>query len=161
MSNNNAIIAIVIVIILAIGGYFLFAHKASAPTTTQTAATTNAISTAATTTAAGPTSTLVTYTDSGFSPKTFTVKLGTTVRFVNNSSHGMWVAVGNHPTHTLYDGTTETSHCSNGIDTTGTFDECKAVGPSTVYSFTFQKTGTFPFHNHVQTSDTGTVTVTP
>lgn len=175
MSKNSTIIAIVVVIILAIGGYFLFAHKAAAPTTvpqaTDTAApvtdTTTASSSAGTGVSAGVTvsatpvtPTVITYTDSGFSPKTFTVKEGTTVRFVNNSSHGMWVAVGNHPTHTLYDGTTETSHCSNGTDTTGTFDECKAVNPGTVYSFTFQKAGTFPFHNHVQSSDTGTVTVT-
>ncbi|HEV7121241.1 MAG TPA: cupredoxin domain-containing protein [Candidatus Paceibacterota bacterium] len=171
MSNNNAIIAIVIIVILVIGGYFLFAHKASAPTTSPTASTsvttdtaatssagTNASAAAANATASTPT--VVTYTDSGFSPRTFAVKLGTTVRFVNNSSHGMWVAVGNHPTHTLYDGTTETSHCSNGTDTTGTFDECKAVDPGTVYSFTFDKAGTFPFHNHVQSSDTGTITVT-
>jgi plastocyanin len=159
MSNTNIIIAVIAVLILGVGGYFLFAsHSAAAPMPVEATPTTPAVSTNASSTGATPT--VVTYTDKGFSPATFTVKLGTTVRFVNNSSHKMWVAAGNHPTHTTYDGTTEQQHCTNGTNNNGSFDECTAVDPGTVYSFTFNKIGTFTFHNHIQASDGGTVTIT-
>ncbi len=151
MSNSNIVITVIIV-----GGYFLFAHTAAAPVTETPVTTTSSTDTTGSTTAM-----VVTYTNSGFSPSTFTIKLGTTVHFVNNSSHGMWVAVGNHPTHTTYDGTTQQQHCSNGVNTNGSFDECTAVSPGLVYSFTFNRTGTFTFHNHIQASDGGTVTITP
>jgi plastocyanin len=87
------------------------------------------------------------------------VKIGDTVTFVNNSSHGMWVASNVHPTHTEYDGTDTHTHCTNGADNNGGFDECSPVANGTSYSFTFTKAGTFSFHNHVNASDTGTVVV--
>lgn len=170
MSNTKIVIAVIVVVVLVLGGYFAFTHKAVAPVPeTMTASTTPEV-TASTTensdatampvdaTAAAHT-TLITYTNAGFSPKTVSIKVGDTVRFVNNSSHGMWVASNAHPTHTAYDGTSAQQHCSNGTDTNGGFDECTAVNPGSVYSFTFPKAGAFEFHNHVQASDTGTVTV--
>lgn len=165
MSNTKITIAIVVVLLLAAGAYFAFTRTAAAPAPVETAATTTDSSTAASSTdsastSVGASSALITYTDAGFSPKDITVKVGDTVRFVNNSSHGMWVASDNHPTHTAYDGTDTHQHCANGVDTGGSFDECKAVDPGTVYSFTFPKAGSFEFHNHVSANHTGTVTVT-
>lgn len=167
MSNTKIIIAVIVVILLVIGGYFAFSHTAAAPTPDM-ASTTQDLGVATTTTdsvatstgaTVSPDTTVITYTNAGFSPKNVSIKVGDTVRFVNNSSHGMWVASGEHPTHTDYDGTDTHEHCTNGADNNGGFDECTAVNPGSVYSFTFPKAGTFEFHNHVQASDTGTVTV--
>ncbi len=101
----------------------------------------------------------VTYTDTGFSPKSISVAIGDTVRFVNTSTHGMWIGVDDHPSHTEYDGTSTREHCTEGKNTNGSFDSCVAVAPGTAYNYTFTKAGTFGYHNHVKSSDTGTVVV--
>lgn len=85
----------------------------------------------------------VQYTDSGFTPNTITVKQGTTVRFTNQSSSGMWVASAVHPTHQLLPG----------------FDQLQSVGKGGTYDYTFAKVGTWKYHNHVGATDTGTVVV--
>jgi len=99
---------------------------------------------------------MVTYTSSGFLPGTVTIKVGETVQFVNKSSGTeMWVASDSHPSHTVYSGTTKDSHCP---DTAGTaFDQCT---PGNTYSFTFQKIGTWGYHNHFLSDDKGTIIVT-
>ena len=106
-----------------------------------------------------PAVTTVTYTDAGFSPEEVSVAMGGTVRFVNTSTHGMWVGSDDHPTHTKYDGTSTKEHCVAGKNTTGTFDACTALAPGTVYNFTFTKTGTFAYHNHTTSAHGGTVIV--
>jgi plastocyanin len=97
----------------------------------------------------------VTYSDTGFSPKTLTVKKGTTVTFVDQNAGGMWVGSDEHPSHTGYDGTSKNDHCVDGASTS--FDQC---GATTSYSFTFNKVGTWPYHNHTNASDRGVVIVT-
>lgn len=98
----------------------------------------------------------VAYTDSGFSPAQVSVAVGGTVTFTNQSTGRMWVASDPHPTHEGYSGTTVTQHCP---DTAGVaFDEC-AVGNT--YTFTFQKAGTWGYHNHSDSTQYGTVIVTP
>lgn len=161
------IIAGVVIVVLA--GAFFIVNKVSAPSpaadTSATEETANpAVNTATYDAAAGippvsvaAASLTVTYTDQGFSPKSLTVMAGDTVRFVNNSSHGMWVASASHPTHTQYDGTSLAQHCASGA--TPSFDACKAIAVGASYSFTFAKAGTFMYHNHVQTSDTGSIVV--
>ncbi|MCX6788167.1 MAG: hypothetical protein NT108_03335 [Candidatus Kaiserbacteria bacterium] len=101
-----------------------------------------------------PTTTTVIYGPNGFSPATITIKKGDTVTFLNQGGDEMWVASGPHPTHEGYSGTTKSQHCP---DTAGVaFDQC-SVG--TTYSFTFQKTGTWGYHNHGNASDKGIVIV--
>ena len=98
---------------------------------------------------------VVMYTDKGFSPSTITIKQGTKVTFVNNTTNKMWVASDEHPTHTEYDGKTKTEHCP---DTLGTaFDQCAS---GSTYTFTFNKVGSFDYHNHSVASDGGKVIVT-
>lgn len=91
-----------------------------------------------------PTAATVQYSDNGFSPATITVKKGTSVTFVNNSSAPMWVASNPHPTHTDLPG----------------FDQLSAADNGGTYSYTFQKTGSWGYHNHRSPGDTGTVVVT-
>lgn len=88
--------------------------------------------------------TTVTYADSGFTPNSVTVKKGTTVTFVNESTGNMWVASAVHPTHQLLPG----------------FDQLKSVANGGTYEYTFDKVGTWKYHNHVSAGDTGTVIVT-
>lgn len=87
---------------------------------------------------------VVTYTDSGYQPKEITVKKGTKVTFLNDSSGSMWTASGVHPTHQLLPG----------------FDELKSVTKGGMYEYTFIKVGTWKYHNHVKPTDGGSVIVT-
>jgi len=96
----------------------------------------------------------VTYTTSGFSPEQVTIEQGETVTWVNEGGPGMWVASDVHPSHSEYDGTSTQQHCQDG--SSDTFDSCSAQER---YSFTFEKTGTFRYHNHQQAGHVGTVVV--
>ena len=88
--------------------------------------------------------TVITYTDSGFAPQTTTVKIGTTVAFMNESSAGMWVASAAHPTHQELPG----------------FDQLRSVSKGGSYEYTFTKAGTWKYHNHVKSTDTAQIVVT-
>ncbi len=163
-------LALTVIIIVAIGAYFLFAQKTQAPVTNPVTGggtsapleTTNPnppVATSSAPAAAGaaatPAHVTVTYTGSAFSPASVTIKKGDTVTFVDNSANPMWVASNPHPIHNGYSGTTVDQHCP---DTAGTaFDECST---GTSYSFTFQKVGTWGYHNHANHGATGTVVVT-
>jgi len=159
--------------VLIVGVIILFVYKAGQPTVSPTpmATVTASVSPMASASASPSlspsplisvginigTKTIVTYTDTGYSPKTVTIKAGQSVTFVNNSSHTMWTASGVHPTHTVYSGTSLSQHCPDTANTS--FDECQAVNPGISWTFTFKKVGTWSYHNHRQASDTGTVIV--
>lgn len=85
----------------------------------------------------------VKYTNNGFMPDTLAVTVGTTVTFINESSGPMWVASNPHPTHTDLSG----------------FDELQSVDRGGSYNYTFQKPGTWKYHNHVNAGDGGMVVV--
>lgn len=89
------------------------------------------------------TRTVVTYTDTGFSPLVVTVKTGGVVTFVNESSRSMWVASDVHPTHQLLPG----------------FDQKTSVARGQTYEYTFTNVGTWRYHNHQNPSDAATVVV--
>ena len=97
----------------------------------------------------------VTLAAAGFSPSSVAVKKGQMVTWTNESSYAMWVATGQHPTHTVYGGTSREQHCpdADGND----FDQCAA---GKTYSFTFNKAGTWKYHNHSNSAQFGTVVVT-
>ncbi|MCJ7479138.1 MAG: cell wall-binding repeat-containing protein [Candidatus Nanohaloarchaeota archaeon QJJ-7] len=96
---------------------------------------------------------VVTYSSEGFSPKTVTIEEGETVTW-ESQGPSMWVAVDQHPTHTQYDGTNVDQHCDDGES--DTFDSCQS---RQTYSFEFEKTGTWDYHNHLSASHKGTVVV--
>lgn len=101
---------------------------------------------------------VITRTDSGFQPTVTTIKKGATVIFRNDSSENMWPASAVHPTHTAYNGTSLSEHCP---DTTGaTFDACQGYAPGTSWEFTFDKVGTWGFHDHLHSQFTGKIIVT-
>lgn len=92
---------------------------------------------------------VVTYNDqNGFTPKTITIQKGETVQFKNErDGRPMWVASDPHPAHTDYQG----------------FDTAKILGrfskPGEDFSFTFEKIGTWKYHDHADPGKTGTIIV--
>jgi len=100
---------------------------------------------------------VITYSNSGYSPSTLTIKKGETVTFKNQSSRSMWPASAMHPTHRAYSNTSLDEHCP---DTTGiAFDACKGFLPGQSFSFTFNQVGTWKYHNHLNPGDIGTIVV--
>lgn len=100
-------------------------------------------------------STQVTLTANGFSPQTVTIKKGGSVTWTNEGAGGMWVASAKHPTHTVYDGTSLNEHCDTA-STVVPLDQCDSGG---AYTFTFDKAGSWNYHNHMNASHFGTVVV--
>jgi plastocyanin len=85
----------------------------------------------------------IVYNGSAFDPANVEIKVGESVAFVNRSATGMWVASAPHPTHTDYPG----------------FDAKKSYGQGESYVFTFTKVGTWKFHNHMNPTAFGSITV--
>lgn len=85
----------------------------------------------------------VRYTNTGFQPAKLTVPIGTMVEFVNQSDKEMWVASNVHPSH----------------DILPTFDEFKGVGKGQSYMYTFDKKGTWPYHDHINPALEGVINV--
>ncbi len=120
----------------------------SATTTINTSAVTNSsttgtFSTTPTNTATNTTVTTktvtVTISSSGPSPKSVTINKGETVMFVNNDSATHQIASNPHPSHTDYQG----------------FDSLSGIPSGASYSFTFQKTGAFDYHDHLDPFNSG------
>lgn len=147
--NKNVLIAAVVVVILVVAGFMLMkGNPAPAPDASPTEIRLDKPASQAGETkpedALMETEVVVSYTDSGFSPKAVTVKKNTKVTFLNQSAKKMWVASAVHPTHQEYPG----------------FDQLKSVGKGEKYEFVFTKVGNWKYHNHVNPSDFGSVEVT-
>jgi plastocyanin len=86
---------------------------------------------------------VVSYTDTGFSPSPLMVKQGTTVVFVNESSKKMLVASASYPQHQILP----------------TFVQKSAVGTNGVYEYTFSSVGTWKYQNDEMPNESGVVIV--
>ena len=139
MSKNTLVLLIALTGLIVIGGYFL-TRPVQAP---ETLPATQQSPTPTTTTTETIEENTIAYTDSGFSPNSITVKPGTTVTFVNESSTDMWVASALHPTHLELPG----------------FDQLKGEEKGATYSFTFEDVGTWGFHDHLNFKAVGQVIV--
>jgi plastocyanin len=84
----------------------------------------------------------ITYTNSGFSPATVTIKSGGTVTVKNDSTRMIQFNSDPHPSHT------ENSELNLG-----------EVGGGSSKSFTATKTGSWGYHDHLNSSDRGTIVV--
>ena len=74
----------------------------------------------------------VTFSDTGFSPASLSVKKGQSVTFVNNSSGKMWVAANPFPSSSEYPDFNQKTGVANGSS----------------WTFTFDTTGVWFYHNH-------------
>lgn len=135
---KSVVWVVVVLVLVAIGWLLLGNNNQSNNDATQKQTTTDNPSTDVT-----REDKLVTYTNSGFSPSSLTIKQGATVTFRNDSDNPLWVASNPHPTHTGLSG----------------FDAGKNFDKGETYTFTFTKTGTWGYHNHPNSADTGEVIV--
>lgn len=151
---NKVIIAVVIVAVIVLGGYFLLRspqYQAPSsgvtpqPTSQKTSPTLESPTTQTPVTQETPSAeqNVVTYNESGFSPSILRVKVGAAVVFKNADSEPLWVASNPHPIHTDYSG----------------FDAKRGYGKGESYSFTFTKSGTWKYHNHLNPSEGGTIII--
>lgn len=85
----------------------------------------------------------INYTDTGFQPSFIAIRVGDKIRFRNESGADMWVASNDHPFHDDY------------VE----FDAHGSVGRYGEYIFTFDRVGTWGFHNHVNHVHEGVVSV--
>lgn len=104
-----------------------------------------------------PTSATITYTDDGYVPEDVTIAQGGTVTFVNESSRDMWPASNQHPTHTIYPGSS-IQKC-NTEEAEGIFDACDGLSEGATYSFTFDEVGDWKYHDHLRPREGGTISV--
>lgn len=86
--------------------------------------------------------TIVNVTKNGYEPSTVTVAVGSTVTWHNQSGSISNVSSDDHPSHLL-----------NPFLNLGNFDDGESV------SAKFEKAGTYPYHNHLDASQVGTVIV--
>lgn len=162
---NKKIAIVLVIIIVIVGSYVLFkGPKAQAPTTeTPTTSVPNSTENTETENMENedatvlPAENIITYTGEGYSPDTLTIKLGETVTWKNESSSGMWTASAMHPSHIVYSGTSLQEHCPD--DEEVAFDACGSVQPGNSWSFTFNKQGTWKYHNHLIPKYFGTIVV--
>ncbi|PIZ28231.1 hypothetical protein COY43_01635 [Candidatus Berkelbacteria bacterium CG_4_10_14_0_8_um_filter_35_9_33_8] len=169
---NKTIIAVVIATVVLTGGYFFFKDvdrstpEVSEPSSQQPITQSSASEPSTSeqppqqpqaSQAPAVKENVVTFTNSGYSPSILTVKKDETVTFKNQSSRSMWPASAMHPTHRAYSNTSLDEHCP---DTTGiAFDACKGFLPSQSWSFTFNQVGTWKYHDHLSSSNTGVIVV--
>ena len=154
MKSN--IIVIVFVAILGIGVFLLFGNSNTFDSDSYPSAVPSGSSNSRTTPSSNPSgSNTITITSSGYSPSTLTINKGEMVTFVNQGSASSWPASNVHPTHTSYDGTSLSEHCSNG----NSFDACHGLREGESYSFTFKVVGSWRYHDHLHPSSGGTIVV--
>jgi plastocyanin len=78
-----------------------------------------------------------------FVPQALTIKPGTSIIFTDYGDDKMWVATDPYPKE-------------NGLRG---FNSGQAWAKGQSYGYTFEKVGTYGYHNHVIPSDTGTIVV--
>lgn len=121
--------------------YFVFAKKGGGYNYNSTPAATPASATQ-TAPAIQAQQDTITLSANGFSPNSLTVKAGTKVTWVNQSSANATVNSDPHPIHTAYPPLNLGSFPSGGT-----------------LSLTFDKPGTYGYHNHLNPGQTGTIIV--
>jgi plastocyanin len=85
----------------------------------------------------------ITYDGKAYSPSQLTIKNGDVVIFKNASTGSFWPASAPHPQHTNYP----------------EFDPKKSVGAGQSWQFKFAKTGAWAFHDHLNPTVFGKITV--
>lgn len=100
---------------------------------------------------------VINITSEGFSPNAVTIRAGSQVTFRNEEDKEHWPASEVHPTHSVYPG--------SGREKCGTaeerniFDACRGLKRGETFDFVFYEKGTWRYHDHLQTSFFGSVTV--
>lgn len=145
-SSKGPIIAIII-IVLALAGlavYALDARQNQTPSTSNVTSNTDGTTDAEDQAAPTPSERVaITYTNNGFEPSELTVKKGTIITITNTSSQDVQFSSDDHPAHQ------KNSEMN-----------LKVLSPGESTSYTPQKVGEWGFHDHLNDTKTGTITVT-
>lgn len=140
--KKAVLVAVVIAVLVGYGFVTLKSRKPNNPAlqaTTSTPATKKA----------DPKTVTIVYDKNGFSPNMVEITKGTTIKFVNKwTDMPMWVASDPHPQHASYP----------EMDTSAEFQSEVPPGNES-YSFTFEKAGTWGYHNHSAPEHIATVVV--
>ncbi|MBI2018190.1 cupredoxin domain-containing protein [Candidatus Daviesbacteria bacterium] len=148
MPKNVVIATVVIVVLVLAGWYFIGSKKYSTPQApakvSQTPAPVAASPTSSATDGAIVTEdkNAVQISSSGFSPKSIAIKVGETVTWMNNDNTNHTVYSAGHPTHLTYPPL-----------------NLGTIKPGRQVSLEFPKAGTYQYHDHLNPSLTGSVTV--
>lgn len=143
--NKKAIIAVVILVIVVAGATLWMLRKDPATTdtsTNNTPSTSDSNANSSSSTTPSGSEAVITYSDSGYSPSSVTVKAGDKVIIKNASSRSMQFDSDPHPVHT-----------ANPELNVG------SVPPGQEMSFVVDTKGTFGYHNHLNASQKGTIIV--
>ncbi|MBL4694433.1 S-layer homology domain-containing protein [Candidatus Gracilibacteria bacterium] len=99
----------------------------------------------------------ITFSDTGVSAPDITINSGDTVQFLNLDMFTHWPATDNHPSHRNYPNSS-ISKCSSDLEYL-TFDACAGLPKDEMYSFTFSEVGYWTWHDHLDPSLIGSITV--
>ena len=144
MSSRNLTIGVIVVLVILAGWYFLQSQKAQAPSPVPQVTTEEASpSTSEATETAQMEKNVVTISSSGFMPQNITIKAGDTISWMNEDSESHQVQSAVHPTHQLYP----------PLNTVGLLKSGEKK------SLSFPDAGTYKYHDHLNPSLTGSVTV--
>ncbi|MEK7151658.1 MAG: hypothetical protein AAB784_03025 [Patescibacteria group bacterium] len=91
----------------------------------------------------GPKTVNIVFNNGVATPDIVTVKVGDSVKFVNNDSSLRWPASGPHPAHTICPG----------------FDSLRGLKTGESYTFTFKEIKACPWHDHLKPSINGKIEV--
>ncbi len=147
MSRNTTMV-VVVVLLLAIVGWFFLRPKQTieAPVSsqpTQTPVSSTSASPSAATDSANMEKNVVTISSAGFTPKDTTIKVGDIIVWTNGDAANHTVNSDPHPTHTLYP----------------ILNKVGLIKVGEKKSLQFTQAGTYKYHDHLNPSLTGSVTV--
>ncbi|HKC15046.1 MAG TPA: cupredoxin domain-containing protein [Patescibacteria group bacterium] len=144
--SNKILIGTIAVLVLGIGAFALLSNKTNNQAAVSVSSTPTPTITSSPTASATPSAKMeernVNVTANGFVPQTLKINAGTKVTWTNKSGVTANVSSDPHPIHTLWP-----------FLNLGNFADGSSV------SVTFDKTGIYTYHNHLDPSMTGTVIV--
>lgn len=140
--NRSVLVGIVVLVVLAAGAWYIIKKPSyKAPSSGNGTSQSSQSSTAPSGSSQNAADT-ITYDGNGFSPASLTVQSGATVTIKNTSSETVQFQSNPHPTHT------DDTDLNVG-----------AVNPGSSQTFTVTKKGTFGYHNHLNPSQQGSITI--
>lgn len=147
MSSRNITIAVIGILVVIVAGWFVMQPKqATTPAPAVPAVTSEPSPSQSAVPSASEGATLqeniVEIASSGFSPQNITLKKGGSVTWINSDSENHIVNSAPHPTHTTY------PPLNLGL-----------IKPGDKKSLIFPDSGTYKYHNHLNPSLFGSVTV--
>jgi plastocyanin len=144
MNNANRIVmvGVIVLVILGLGGFLLTRSMNSAKVLGATPQGTSSTKSNAVSLQGAQNSSTIQITANGYLPMNLTIKAGTTVTWINSSGADVTVNSNNHPTHLLYP-PLNLGRVSDGGSV----------------SLRFDTPGTYGYHNHLNPSQTGIITV--